>query len=111
MHEGVRMQVSGWKVWSAVAAATFLASGLAIAKDSGASAPTEGKVVSEVLLQTTRSWDGETYKPYPKGQPQLSVLRICIPPHTSLPWHNHTPPAYSRVNSPWKRKATARNST
>jgi quercetin dioxygenase-like cupin family protein len=83
------MRVSGWKVRNVVAAATFLAPGLVIANDSSVSAPTEGKVVSEVLLQTTKSWDGETYKPYPKGQPQLSVLRIYIPPHTSLPWHSH----------------------
>jgi quercetin dioxygenase-like cupin family protein len=45
--------------------------------------------ISETLLQTTRSWDGELYKPYASGQPEVSVLRIYIPPHSALAWHLH----------------------
>ena len=41
------------------------------------------------LLQTTQAWDGATYKGYPTGQPQVTVLRIKIPPHTALHWHYH----------------------
>ncbi|MBV8216464.1 MAG: cupin domain-containing protein [Verrucomicrobia bacterium] len=41
------------------------------------------------VLQTTQAWDGATYKGYPTGQPQVTVLRIKIPPHTALHWHYH----------------------
>ena len=41
------------------------------------------------VLQTTQAWDGATYQGYPKGQPQVTVLRIKIPPHTALHWHYH----------------------
>jgi quercetin dioxygenase-like cupin family protein len=49
-----------------------------------------GNAVAETLLQTTRSWDGMQYPSYPAGQPQISVLRIYIPPHSTLAWHHHT---------------------
>jgi quercetin dioxygenase-like cupin family protein len=49
----------------------------------------EPQVAVEQLLQSTKSWDGAVYKSYPTGQPQLTVLRIKIPPHTSLHWHSH----------------------
>lgn len=32
------------------------------------------------------------YKEYPKGTPQLSVLKITIAPNTSLAWHEHPIP-------------------
>ena len=41
------------------------------------------------VLQTTQAWDGAAYQGYPKGQPQVTVLRIKIPPHTALHWHYH----------------------
>ena len=41
------------------------------------------------ILQTTQSWDGINYQSYPAGQPQLTVLRITIPPNTALHWHHH----------------------
>jgi quercetin dioxygenase-like cupin family protein len=41
------------------------------------------------LLKATNSWDGTQYRPYPNGQPELSVLRYKIPAHSALPWHNH----------------------
>ena len=43
----------------------------------------------EQLLQTTQAWDGTAYQGYPKGQPQITVLRIKIPAHTALHWHLH----------------------
>jgi quercetin dioxygenase-like cupin family protein len=49
----------------------------------------EPQVAVEQLLQSTKSWDGTVYKGYPTGQPQVTVLRIKIPPHTSLHWHYH----------------------
>ena len=44
---------------------------------------------STTLLKTTRSWDGTPYPAYPAGQPQVTVLRIVIPPHSTLAWHHH----------------------
>jgi quercetin dioxygenase-like cupin family protein len=41
------------------------------------------------LLQATRSWDGTPYRAYPGGQPQVTVLKITVPPHTALAWHHH----------------------
>jgi quercetin dioxygenase-like cupin family protein len=41
------------------------------------------------LLQTSQAWDGAAYQGYPKGQPQVTVLRIKIPAHTALHWHYH----------------------
>jgi len=41
------------------------------------------------LLQATRSWDGTGYAAYPSGQPQVTMLKIIVPPHTAIPWHEH----------------------
>ena len=41
------------------------------------------------ILQTSQTWDGIKYHRYPTGQPQLTVLRITIPPNTALHWHHH----------------------
>ncbi|TNH43091.1 cupin domain-containing protein [Photorhabdus luminescens] len=46
----------------------------------------------EKLLETEKSWDGVFYQEYPKGTPQLSVLKITIAPNTSLDWHEHPVP-------------------
>jgi quercetin dioxygenase-like cupin family protein len=47
------------------------------------------EVQVEQVLQTTGSWDGSRYTGYPSGQPQVTVLKITIPPHTTLHWHRH----------------------
>ena len=49
----------------------------------------EPQIQVEQLLQTTQAWDGSPYSRYPAGPPQLTVLRITIPPHTALHWHHH----------------------
>ena len=46
-------------------------------------------VVVESLVQSSVSWDGTPLPAYPAGQPQLSILRIFIPPGTTLPLHQH----------------------
>ena len=43
----------------------------------------------EQLQQSTRSWEGERLPSYPVGQPEISILRIIIPPNTQLPLHQH----------------------
>jgi quercetin dioxygenase-like cupin family protein len=44
---------------------------------------------SEILLQADSSWNGQPYTQYPKGRPQLTMLKLTIAPHTNLPWHTH----------------------
>ena len=43
----------------------------------------------EVLVEDTRSWDGSTLPAYPDGQPQVTILRITVQPHSRLPVHLH----------------------
>jgi quercetin dioxygenase-like cupin family protein len=45
-----------------------------------------------VLLKRTASWNNVPYTAYPKGQPELTTVRITIPAHSSLPWHTHDMP-------------------
>ncbi|PVY60200.1 cupin domain-containing protein [Pusillimonas noertemannii] len=68
------------------------------ASAGGAQAPASGIQV-ETLLKAGSSWDGVAYKAYPQGQPQLTVIRLTIPPHTTLPWHTHPMPNAAYVVS------------
>lgn len=43
----------------------------------------------EVLAKATRSWDHALLPAYPEGQPEVSILRITIPPGISLSMHRH----------------------
>jgi len=47
------------------------------------------RVKSDVIAQSTRSWDGAKLPPYPKGQPEITILKITIPPGVRLPMHKH----------------------
>lgn len=49
-------------------------------------------IQSETLMQSSQSWDGQAYKAYPAGAPELSILKISIPSNTELPWHTHPMP-------------------
>ena len=53
----------------------------------------------ETLLQTSSSWDREPYKSYPPGQPELSILKITLAPHTQLEWHSHPMPSAAYIVS------------
>jgi hypothetical protein len=63
------------------------ASGCPIAESAPLSA-----IGIETLVQSNSAWDATPYARYPNGQPLLSVLRITIPPHTTLEWHSHPMP-------------------
>ena len=63
------------------------ASGCATAESASQSA-----IGIETLVQSTSAWDATPYTRYPNGQPLLSVLRITMPPHTTLEWHSHPMP-------------------
>ncbi len=43
----------------------------------------------ETLAKTTSSWDGTTLPDYGQGQPEVTILRITIPPKVQLPLHKH----------------------
>jgi quercetin dioxygenase-like cupin family protein len=84
----------------AIAAALFC-SGTSQAKEP-ASVPSVQSVQSvqmETLLRSGTSWDGTPYTAYPQGAPELTVLKITIPPHSSLPWHTHPMPNAAYVLS------------
>ena len=57
----------------------------------------QSAVRSETLLRSSSSWDGEPYKSYPPGQPELSVLKITLAPHTQLEWHSHPIPSAAYI--------------
>jgi quercetin dioxygenase-like cupin family protein len=59
---------------------------------SVARADDHAAVQSETLLRSATSWDGSAYASYPAGSPELTVVKITIPPNTSLPWHTHPMP-------------------
>ena len=43
----------------------------------------------EILLKTTSTWDGEALKPSNINTPEVTVLKITIPPHERLSMHKH----------------------
>lgn len=47
---------------------------------------------AEVILVTDCSWEGTKLAPYPQSQPELTVIKITVPPHTTLDWHTHSVP-------------------
>ncbi|MFC1889820.1 cupin domain-containing protein [Thermodesulfobacteriota bacterium] len=49
----------------------------------------EKPVKVDVLAKTTSSWDGGTLPGYAEGQPEVTILRITIPPKVALPLHKH----------------------
>lgn len=46
-------------------------------------------VQTEVLARTSASWDGARLPEYLRGTPEVTILRIRIPPGTQLPQHRH----------------------
>lgn len=44
---------------------------------------------AKVLTKTTSSWDGTHLPPYGQGQPEITILRITVPPKVQLPLHKH----------------------
>ncbi len=49
----------------------------------------ESSVAVDVVLKTTQSWDGTELPAYPKGQPEVTILKIVIPAGVKLPLHQH----------------------
>jgi quercetin dioxygenase-like cupin family protein len=49
----------------------------------------ENAVTVDVLVKTSASWDGMALPNYSKGTPEITILRIQIPPNVQLPLHEH----------------------
>ena len=41
------------------------------------------------VVKSTKSWDGKILPAYGKGQPEITILEIEVPPKTKLPIHRH----------------------
>jgi quercetin dioxygenase-like cupin family protein len=46
-------------------------------------------IVVEQLAKSNKSWDGESLPEYPKGQPEITILKIKIPSGAALEMHEH----------------------
>ncbi|MEN9879617.1 MAG: hypothetical protein RIQ55_263 [Pseudomonadota bacterium] len=46
-------------------------------------------VEAQVLIKTTRSWNGSTLPAYGDGQPEVTIVRYTFVPGASLPMHMH----------------------
>lgn len=49
----------------------------------------ETKITVTKLVSSTNSWDGAVLPAYPSQQPNITILRICIPPGARLHTHRH----------------------
>ena len=43
----------------------------------------------DTLSKSTLSWNGAHLPAYPEGTPEITILKIIIPPGATLPLHNH----------------------
>lgn len=48
-----------------------------------------GSLRVDTLAKTGRSWDGAALPPFASGTPEITILKITIPPRTALPLHLH----------------------
>lgn len=46
-------------------------------------------VTVDVLAKSGSSWNGNRLPEYAAGVPEVTILKIAIPPGTMLPWHKH----------------------
>ncbi len=56
---------------------------------SGAARAADGKIHTDTLARSGMSWDGNTLPDYVQGKPEITILRITIPPGMQLPMHHH----------------------
>ena len=61
---------------------------IALALWCNAAAETNGVHV-DVLSKTSSSWDGKALPQWTPGTPEITILKITIPPGAELPLHKH----------------------
>lgn len=47
------------------------------------------EITVKKLAQDSSSWNGMPLPAYPQGTPEITILKITIPPHTKLKQHKH----------------------
>lgn len=52
-------------------------------------AQAQSEVKVDVLAKTSKSWNGQQLPHYPSSQPEITMLKVTIPPGTKLPEHMH----------------------
>ncbi|MGI9228348.1 MAG: cupin domain-containing protein [Gammaproteobacteria bacterium] len=43
----------------------------------------------EVLAKSGKSWDGATLPNYPQGEPEMTIVKVTLPPRSQTPVHKH----------------------
>jgi quercetin dioxygenase-like cupin family protein len=51
--------------------------------------PASGNPVSELVAESYLSWNGDSLPAYPEGKPKITIVKVTIPPHSTLPNHYH----------------------
>lgn len=46
-------------------------------------------IEAQVLIKTTKSWNGATLPAYSEGQPEITIIRYTFAPGASIPMHMH----------------------
>lgn len=63
---------------------------LAVILVTGCASPQCANEVQSVqLIKSAASWDGQPLPAYAAGTPEITILRITIPPRHTLPIHTH----------------------
>lgn len=55
------------------------------------------EIKSTELIRTSRTWDGAQLPDFPKGTPELTVMRMTFPLGAVTGWHHHTAVNYGIV--------------
>ena len=63
--------------------------GLAVTLVSVVLSQETGGISTIVLAKSTSSWDGTPLPAYPTKNPEITILKITIPPGAALPIHQH----------------------
>lgn len=57
---------------------------------TGCASPQYDKSVQSIqLVKSSTSWDGQPLPAYKTGSPEITIMRITIPPKFTLPMHKH----------------------
>jgi quercetin dioxygenase-like cupin family protein len=75
------------KIYTILSLTVFLPPGCATVPISHEA--NEASIVLKELVKTTKSWDGEYLRPYPRGRPEVTIRRIRIPAGARLDTHSH----------------------
>ncbi len=67
----------------------FLGICLAVLLSNSVTAKDVNSVKVDLLAKSSFTWDGSELPNYQKGKPEITILRIEIPPGVELPLHEH----------------------